>query len=105
MGDYVVVSGRISGAGTIDAIAVSQTGRQYVPGASEVYVTGIPSSVDMRRGTAMIGELLVDYTPSLGGTDFEGIGAAITVIGTQPALGGVMISDKVLDETELFLRR
>ena len=98
-----MVSGRISGAGTIEAKAVTQTGRRYIPGASEVFVTGIPSSVDSRFGTAMIGELSVDYTSSLAGSNFEGIGAAITVIGTQPALGGAMISDRVLDKTDLFL--
>jgi hypothetical protein len=59
----------------------------------------------MRLGTAMIGNLEVDYTPSLGGSGFEGIGAAITVIGTQPALGGIVIGDRVLDKTELFLAR
>ena len=60
--------------------------------------------MDFGRGTALIGALNVDYTPSLGGSDFEGIGAAITVIGTQPALGGMMVGDRVLDRTELFLR-
>jgi len=104
LGDYVMVSGRISGAGTINADAVIRTGHLYIPGASEVFVTGIPTSVDFGRGTALIGGLNVDYTPSLGGSDFEGIGAAITVIGTQPALGGKMIGDRVLDRTELFLR-
>jgi hypothetical protein len=105
LGDYVMVSGRVSGAGTIEAEAVIHTGLRYVPGASEVFVTGIPSTVDSRFGTAMIGELRVDYTPSLGSSGFEGIGAAITVIGTQPAHGGVMIGDRVLDKTELFLKR
>jgi hypothetical protein len=105
LGDYVMVSGRVTGAGTIEADTVIQTGQRYVPGASEVFVTGIPTSVDSRFGTAKIGELKVDYTSSLAGSDFEGIGAAITVIGTQPALGGVMIGNRVLDKTELFLMR
>ncbi len=51
----------------------------------------------------LIGGLKIDYTSSLGGSDFEGIGAAITVIGTQPALGGQMIGNRVLNKTELFL--
>jgi hypothetical protein len=76
----------------------------YVPGATEVFVTGIPSSVDFGRGTARIGELEIDYTPSLGGRRFGGIGAAITVIGTQPALGGSMLGHRVIDQTGLFLR-
>ncbi len=104
LGDYVMVSGQISGAGTIEADAVAQSGQVYVPGSSAVFVTGIPSSVDFNFGIAMIGELKVDYTSSLGGSGFEGIGAAITVIGTQPALGGTMLSDRVYDQTELFLR-
>ena len=104
LGDYVMVSGQISGAGTINADTVFRTRHRYIPGASEVFVTGIPTSVDFGEGSALIGGLTVDYTPSLGGSDFEGIGAAITVIGTQPALGGMMIGDRVLDRTELFLR-
>ena len=104
VGDYVMVSGRISGAGAIDGETVTHMGQRYIPGASEVYLTGMPTNVDARFGTAMIGELQIDYTPSMGGSDFEGIGAAITVIGIQPTLGGMMIGDRVLDQTELFLR-
>ena len=103
VGDYVMVSGRISGVGTIQGETVSHLGQRYIPGASEVFVTGIPSSVNEQFGTATIGELQVDYTPSMGDSNFKGIGAAITVIGTQPALGGLMISDQVLDKTDLFL--
>ena len=105
LGDYVMVRGRISGAGVINADTVIQTRHRYIPGDSRVLVTGFPTSVDFGRGTALVGGLKVDYTQSLGGSDFEGIGAAITVIGTQPALGGLMIGDRVLDRTELFLRR
>jgi len=104
LGDYVMVSGQISGAGAINADTVIKTGYRYIPGDSKVLVTGIPTSVDFGRGTAQVGGLKVDYTQSLGGSDFGGIGAAITVIGTQPALGGKMIGDRVLDRTELFLR-
>jgi len=75
-----------------------------VPGSTPVFVTGIPSSIDYRFGTAQIGELTVDYTPSLGDSGFDGIAAAITVIGTQPALGGAMLGERVIDKTNLFLR-
>jgi hypothetical protein len=69
-----------------------------------VFVTGIPSSIDSSLGLTTIGSLQVDYTPSIGRSDFKGIGAAVTVIGTQPALGGKMIGSQVQDKTELFLR-
>ena len=90
-------------AGVIHAESVNISASRYIPGASEVFVTGIPSSINYNLGTAKIGELTVDYTPSLGGEGFGGIGAAITVIGTQPALGGVMLGNRVIDKTELFL--
>ena len=104
VGEFVMVSGVVSRAGWIDADFVSASDQRYIPGATEILVTGIPSSVNYELGIARIGNLPVDYTPSLGGSDFEGIGAAITVIGIQPALGGIMISDRVLDRTDLFLR-
>jgi hypothetical protein len=104
VGGFVTVYGSIAGAGRIDATGVDISSEMYVPGATEVFVTGIPSSVNFARGTARIGSLDVDYTPSLGGSRFGGIGAAITVIGTQPAFGGAMLGDSVIDKTELFLR-
>jgi hypothetical protein len=104
VGDFVTVEGRISGAGTMDATAVNQTSELYTAGSSIVFLIGVPTSVDSKLGVATIGTLQIDYTQSMGRSDFEGIGAAIAVIGTQPALGGTMISSQVLDKTELFLR-
>jgi hypothetical protein len=104
VGDFVTVSGSIAGAGIISADYVEVSGEPYVPGATEVFVTGVPSSVDYGLGTARIGNLTVDYTPSLGGAGFGGIGAAVSVIGIQPARGGIMLSDRVFDKTDLFLR-
>ncbi|MDH3806547.1 MAG: hypothetical protein OEU90_13890, partial [Gammaproteobacteria bacterium] len=103
VGDFVSVSGSISGAGRIDATEVLVSPETYVSGSTIVFVTGIPSSIDFSLGTVRIGELTVDYTPSLSGARFDGIGAAITVIGIQPALGGSMLGDRVIDKTSLFL--
>ena len=103
IGDYVTVGGSIVGAGVINADRVEVSASRYIPGASEVFVTGIPSSINYKLGTARIGGLTVDYTPSLSGDGFGGIGAAITVIGIQPALGGVMLGNRVIDKTGLFL--
>jgi len=104
VGGFVTVYGSIAGAGRINATGFDISSEMYVPGATEVFVTGIPSSVNFALGTALIGELEVDYTLSLGGSGFGGIGAAITVYGTQPAFGGAMLGDSVIDRTELFLR-
>ena len=93
----------MSGAGRIDAFEVFVSPHTYIPGATEVFVTGIPSSINYSLGTARIGDLKVDYTSSLGGSEFGGMGAAITVIGTQPAFGGTMLGERVIDMTDLFL--
>jgi hypothetical protein len=53
-------------------------------------------------GMATIGGLEVDYTSSLGGSGFYGIGGAITVIGTQPSFGGKMLSNRVFDQSDLI---
>jgi hypothetical protein len=98
------VQGSILGAGEIQLHQVFQIGTQYIPGSTEVFVTGIPSSVDSGLGLATIGDLEFDYTQSMGSPDFKGIGAAVTVIGIQPALGGKMIGSQVQDKTDLFLR-
>jgi hypothetical protein len=104
VGDFVTVYGTLAGAGRIDATGVELSAEMYVPGATKMFVTGIPSAIDFNKGTALIGGLVIDYTMSLGGSDFGGFGAAVTVTGTQPALGGTMLGDCVADRTDLFLR-
>ena len=102
VGDFVSVSGTIAGAGWLYADEVSVSDLMYVPGATEVVVTGIPSAINTTLGTATIGGLTVDYTGSLGNSSFNGIGDAITVIGIQPASGGAMLSDRVIDQGKLI---
>ena len=103
MGPPPRLLGYLAGAGQIDATGVDISAGMYIPGASEVYVTGIPSSIDYAVGSMRIGELNIDYTPSLGANDQGGMGAAITVYGTQPALGGTMLGETLIDKTEMFL--
>ena len=103
VGDFVTVSGSIAGAGRIDATEVLVSPDAYVPGSTEVFLVGIPSSIDRLAGTTTIGKLKVDYTPSLGDLRSDGFGAAVKIIGTQPALGGTMLGQRVIDRTDLFL--
>ncbi|MBT8078515.1 MAG: hypothetical protein KJO31_08045 [Gammaproteobacteria bacterium] len=102
VGDLVTVSGTIAGQGTIFADSISVASEGYVAGASVVLVTGIPSLVDAGLGTATIGSLVVDYTPSLGGNGNPDIGIVITVEGIQPVDGGVMLSDSLADSSGLL---
>ena len=94
VGDLVSVEGTIAGPGLLYADAVSVSPQQYVAGATEVFVTGVLSSGDVAAGTAMIGELQVDYTSSLASGDPQN-GVVWSFRGTQPSQKGVMLSDRV----------
>ena len=94
VGDLVTVEGTIAGPGLLYADVVTVSARQYVAGSTEVFVTGILSSVDTSKGTAMLGELQVDYTSSLASGNARG-GVVWAFRGTQPNQKGVMLSDRV----------
>ena len=93
VGDFVSVQGSVVGPGWLYADGVSVSNAQYVPGATEVFVTGMLSSVDRAAGIARMGGLTIDYTSSLGA------GRAPSEMmwsfsGTRPVSSGVMISDR-----------
>jgi len=96
VGDYVTVSGSIASPGWLYADGVSVSTDSYVPGATEVFVTGLLSSVDLARGTAKIGSLTIDYTSSLGSASAPS-GAIWSFKGIRPADRGVMLSDRAGD--------
>ena len=93
VGDLVSVGGNVLGAGWLYADRVSVSNRAYVPGSTEVFVTGMLSSIDAARGTAQLGELTIDYTPSLG-NGAAPQGAMWSFSGIRPRAGGLMISDR-----------
>jgi hypothetical protein len=96
VGDYVSVEGSIVSSGWLYADAVSVSGTLYVPGASEVFVTGLLTSVDAAAGTAQMGGLTIDYTSSLGNGDGPR-GSVWSFAGVRPRDNGVMISDRTVD--------
>ena len=93
VGDYVSVDGSIVSPGWLYADAVSVSANRYVPGSTEVFVSGMLSSINARNGTARMGNLTIDYTSSLGSSDAPS-GLMWTFLGTQPSTRGVMISDR-----------
>ena len=93
VGDYVSVAGSVVSAGWLYADEVVVSAERYVSGASEVSVTGMLSSVDLARGTAQMGNLTIDYTPSLGHGQAPS-GAMWSFSGTMPAVRGVLLSDR-----------
>ncbi|MGI9234782.1 MAG: hypothetical protein ACR2RD_14200, partial [Woeseiaceae bacterium] len=93
VGDFVSVAGSVVSPGWLYADGVSVSDDQYVPGATEVFVSGMLSSVDLDLGTAQMGELTIDYTSSLGRSNAPS-GTVWSFSGIRPAQRGVMISDR-----------
>ncbi len=96
VGDYVSVEGSIVSPGWLYADDVSVSGTPYVPGATEVFVTGLLTSVDPAAGTARLGGLTIDYTSSLGNGKAP-VGSMWSFAGVRPRDGGVTISDWTVD--------
>ena len=93
VGDYVSVGGTAISSGWYFADTVSVSDLSYVPGATEVFITGMMSSLDLMNGTAQMGGLTIDYTSSLGGSETPS-GDMWSFQGTLPSLGGSMISTR-----------
>jgi hypothetical protein len=93
VGDFVSVQGSIAGPGWLYADEVSVSDIQYVPGATEVFVTGMLSSVNRATGMAQMGGLTIDYTMSLGAGSAPS-DMMWSFSGTRPVSRGVMISDR-----------
>nr|MDJ0919257.1 hypothetical protein [Woeseiaceae bacterium] len=96
VGDVVSVTGNVVGAGWLYADVVNVSTDAYVPGATPVLLTGMPSEVDHTYGTVQMGGVTIDFTaaladgvlPSRGILVFEGI---------QPVKDGMVISDTVIE--------
>ena len=101
VGDYIGVGGAVIGAGEIAGGTVLRFNTPYIAGASDVIVSGIPTSVNSHNGEVSVGQLTADYTQALSGT-YQGIGGVVTLVGTQPVDGGKMLSRSVLDTTRVF---
>jgi hypothetical protein len=93
VGDFVTVGGTAISSGWYYADTVSVSDQSYVPGATEVFISGLMSSVDFMNGTAQMGDLTIDYTASLG-SSVTPSGELWSFHGTRPSLGGSMISTR-----------
>ena len=96
VGDFVTVEGSVVSEGWLYADTLAVAAIDYVPGATEVFVAGMVSQVDESAGTARLGGLTIDYTPSLavGSSPSD---ATWSFRGTRPAVNGRMVSDLTAD--------
>jgi hypothetical protein len=93
VGDFVAVEGTVISSGWYYADAVDVSAHAYVPGSTEVFVSGMMSSVDRMNGTARMGNLTIDYTSSLGSSSAPS-GDMWSFRGIRTSQGGMMISDR-----------
>lgn len=84
--------------GKFIADSALQLDGQYVQGASKVYLRGEVATLNRRIGAAHIGAARFDTSSLLYGTDGAELksGSAIAFVGTQPAIGGVILVERIL---------
>ena len=80
--------------GWLYADSISLSNEMYVAGATQVFVTGIPSDIDPVLGQARLGELTIDYTAAMSGGAIPS-GLSLSFSGTQPVIRGLLVSDAV----------
>ena len=94
-GTFVVIDGTESAAGVATVQSVATLAQQNVPGATQLLVTGIVSSVSS-TGQVRIGKLTVDVNATL--TDDSqrvAVGQLIQVSGTQPNPSGLFLAQGI----------
>ena len=90
VGDYIAVYGTVSGPGYLYADSVGRLPFGYVDGASEVFLVGLPTSLDTGRARIEIGSIRIDYSSSLSHGDHPSAGI-VGFRGIRPNAGGDLI--------------
>lgn len=91
-GDRVAVHGSLQPDGSVTDAWVESVGA-YSPGADPVFETGVVTEVNESFGRMSIGDSKVDYTAALSesGSSAPVVGSFVSVAGTQPEIGGVIL--------------
>jgi hypothetical protein len=91
-GTYVSIVGSQTADGKLLAKEILVSRRAYVPGASEVFVSGLVTAFDISTGVAQIGPLKIDTTTFLPTNSAEAfaVGSHIEATGKQALPGGVL---------------
>ena len=97
VGNLVEVSGLVIDKGKVIATEVRLVAKVYVPGANQVYVSGLVESIDTRTGKISVGGLEVDYTSLLGSQSLDSVqpGDYVQISGTQPSYDGSLLSTNI----------
>jgi len=91
-GDRVAVHGSLQPDGSVTEAWAESIG-SYAAGADTVFETGVVTEVNEPFGRMSIGDSKVDYTAALSepGSTAPAVGTLVSVSGTQPEFGGVIL--------------
>ena len=95
-GALVSAYGVVLGEGYSVATEIVLSDQPYVPGATSVYVSGIPSAVDAGIGRLELGQNSVDFNAALVEGLAPSAGQTIGFVGTQPVAGGLMLATSAI---------
>ena len=85
---HIAVLGSMSPEGKTANLRIQVLQAPYVPGVSEVVLTGMVQALDMSKGMAVINGVAVDYNALLGTrANSVRVGNVVTVRGTMPQVG------------------
>jgi hypothetical protein len=95
VGDSASVVGAFNASGVIVATSIKIEGL-YVPGSSAVFLSGRVQKVNASVGNVTVNGVTVDYTALMANNQVApSVGAQVTIGGTQPTLGGVVLASGV----------
>ena len=95
VGDTVFVIGDINSDGSISAKAIQDAG-VYVPGSTQILLTGVVQKVDNSVGRVTVGGVSVDVTPLMATQSVSLTkGSTVQVAGTQPVNGGLVLANGI----------
>jgi hypothetical protein len=94
VGDYVSVDGSVVAPGWLYADTLSVSTDTYIPGVHEIYLEGMPNSVDASVGQMKVGNLLIDFNAVLSNGPIP-TGHSFSFRGIQPVSQGVLLTDSV----------
>jgi hypothetical protein len=94
-GTLVVVDGAESASGGVRVHGVVQLPQLDVPGATQLFITGIVSATS-NVGDIRIGNLRVDINSTLtNDSQPPAMGQLVQAVGTQPTLGGLFLAQSI----------
>ncbi len=100
VGAFVVVDAKGGGIAELDVSTLQFFPIQYVPGATDVALTGIVSTYDASQGYLTINDLLVYVVDALRDPNVQFVaGESVEIVGRQPQPGGLLIASTILKQT------